>query len=349
MEKTKKNLHLLWTRTNDEESILSGIATTPSIVARMRERMINESEDAYYYDVVDMPLNTLTIDDEEIVFTSSSSDLNVGYSVYTVWLSNDETDPMLVGIATTEKIADQMVQKMEDVFEDSFHYSVTDIVVNEITVDHTDISFGADGCITESQCCILCWNDEYLQQSFASNNLYMSHREAEEELHQILVKRLTEMQIVSDEKEAEALYHEATAATYDDETDALHVSYDGAAIQYGGGYEERYSIVKSINEIKGGNGAMTIQEAIAKARIEAEEPLKKYSVVNVGFLSDSGDEDETQLNIRNSLNTSDGVADLIDLFDSLREELECSSQQGNILYVRVVATSDTEDIFDMDC
>ena len=177
----------------------------------------------------------------------------------------------------------------------------------------------------------------------------MSHKEAEDELHWILVKRLVELRIVSDEREAEAMYHEAATATYDTEKDELHVSNDGATIQYGKECEERYSIVKSINETKGGNGTMTIQEAIAKARIEAEEPLKKYSVVNVGFLSDSGDEDETQLNIRNSLNTSDGVADLIDLFDSLREELECSSQQGNILYVHVVATSDTEDIFDMDC
>lgn len=91
---------------------------------------------------------------------------------------------------------------------------------------------------------------------------------------------------------------------------------------------------------------MNTMSAIEKAKIGGKRPIYKYSVVNVGFINNFGEYDETQLDIYHNLATKQGRQELADLFDSLRIELNCV--MGNICSVYIVASSSNENIFNRD-
>ena len=67
---------------------------------------------------------------------------------------------------------------------------------------------------------------------------------------------------------------------------------------------------------------MTIREIINQGKLETEvDKIKRYSAVNVGFIANSGYEDETQLDVSNNILTEAGTQELEELFGSLAEEL----------------------------
>jgi hypothetical protein len=69
--------------------------------------------------------------------------------------------------------------------------------------------------------------------------------------------------------------------------------------------------------------------------------LKQYSVVNVGFTTTDGREDETQLDVASDLLTPGGLKELLDLFTSLCAELFTAPDR--IEYVNVIATADSQE------
>lgn len=82
---------------------------------------------------------------------------------------------------------------------------------------------------------------------------------------------------------------------------------------------------------------MTIRQIIESGKMEICVPeLRKHSCVNIGFVNKDGNEDETQLNISNDLNSNEGVTELSKLFTSLCEELNAA--RNSVTYVRVIAS-----------
>lgn len=87
---------------------------------------------------------------------------------------------------------------------------------------------------------------------------------------------------------------------------------------------------------------MTITEMIRNKRYTSSvSKIKKYSCVNIGFMNQEHEEDETQLNVSHSLLTDDGIRELSELFASLSKELDTSPD--NVIYVHVAASADTEE------
>ena len=61
--------------------------------------------------------------------------------VWTVWSANDDVETLLVGIATSEEKAYEMIGKLEEEFEDVFEYQVYCMETDKITINDTDIRF----------------------------------------------------------------------------------------------------------------------------------------------------------------------------------------------------------------
>lgn len=61
--------------------------------------------------------------------------------VWTVWASNDETEPLLIGIATTKDKANQMVSKMCGIFEDNYEYHIYCMNTNTLTINDEEVEF----------------------------------------------------------------------------------------------------------------------------------------------------------------------------------------------------------------
>ena len=61
--------------------------------------------------------------------------------LWTVWSTNDDMEPLLVGIATSEEKAYKMREKIKEEFEDAFEVQVCKMPVNTLTIDEKAIHF----------------------------------------------------------------------------------------------------------------------------------------------------------------------------------------------------------------
>lgn len=84
---------------------------------------------------------------------------------------------------------------------------------------------------------------------------------------------------------------------------------------------------------------MTIEELVKTGKMESsiEFPLKRLTVVNVGFLNNDEEEEETQLTLEHSPLTKEGIKEL---FGSLTKEF--NTKANRVTYIHIVATAQTE-------
>lgn len=90
---------------------------------------------------------------------------------------------------------------------------------------------------------------------------------------------------------------------------------------------------------------MTIEELVKTGKMESsiEFPLKRLTVVNVGFLNNDEEEEETQLTLEHSPLTKEGIKELKELkelFGSLTKEF--NTKANRVTYIHIVATAQTE-------
>lgn len=87
---------------------------------------------------------------------------------------------------------------------------------------------------------------------------------------------------------------------------------------------------------------MTIEELAKTGKMESsiEFPLKRLTVVNVGFLNNDEEEEETQLTLEHSPLTKEGIKELKELFGSLTKEF--NTKANRVTYIHIVATAQTE-------
>lgn len=90
---------------------------------------------------------------------------------------------------------------------------------------------------------IISWNDEWLQQSIVVSGLSLS--DAKKKLRETTLERLVQLDIAETSEEAEKMYEEAEKSTAGKWETTLSIGDDTVSILYGGGYEERISIVKN--------------------------------------------------------------------------------------------------------
>lgn len=88
---------------------------------------------------------------------------------------------------------------------------------------------------------VISWNDEWLQQSVVASGLSLS--DAKNKLRETTLERLVQLDIAETSEEAEKMYEEAEKSTGDKWEQILSIGDDTVSILYGGGYEERISIV----------------------------------------------------------------------------------------------------------
>lgn len=84
---------------------------------------------------------------------------------------------------------------------------------------------------------------------------------------------------------------------------------------------------------------MRIRPLLDKAIVGQD--IRQYSAVNIGYADQDGKNQETQLNVSQSLNTEDGKKELEELFSSLCEEF--GTTEDSINYVEIAATDDSEE------
>lgn len=85
---------------------------------------------------------------------------------------------------------------------------------------------------------------------------------------------------------------------------------------------------------------MTLKELFKQGKLQLEVgPIKKYSAVDIDFLTNDGVEDEIQLNVENNILTKAGEEELEELFASLTKEF--NTQSDLVLSCTVVATANT--------
>lgn len=85
---------------------------------------------------------------------------------------------------------------------------------------------------------------------------------------------------------------------------------------------------------------MTLKELFKQGKLQLEVgPIKKYSAVDIDFLTNDGVEDEIQLNVENNILTKVGEEELEELFASLTKEFNTRSDL--VLSCTVVATANT--------
>lgn len=86
---------------------------------------------------------------------------------------------------------------------------------------------------------------------------------------------------------------------------------------------------------------MTIREIINQGKLETEvDKIKRYSAVNVGYITNYGREDETQLDVSSNILTDAGIQELEELFGSLAEEL--ATRKNKVTHLVVVASAGTK-------
>ena len=61
-------------------------------------------------------------------------------TVYLIWLMNDDTEPMLVGVADTMAKAILMQNKLQETF-DMCEYDIQEFKRNTVTIDDVDYTF----------------------------------------------------------------------------------------------------------------------------------------------------------------------------------------------------------------
>lgn len=85
---------------------------------------------------------------------------------------------------------------------------------------------------------------------------------------------------------------------------------------------------------------MTIKQLIKQRKLVSEvNTLSFCSVINVGFLTLDGKEDEVQLDIENHIGTRAGAEELSELFKSLTKEL--NTKVSNVIYCTIVESAPT--------
>lgn len=85
---------------------------------------------------------------------------------------------------------------------------------------------------------------------------------------------------------------------------------------------------------------MTIKQLIKQGKLVSEvNTISFCSVINVGFLTLDGREDEVQLDIENHIGTRAGVEELSKLFKSLTKEL--NTKVSNVIYCTIVGSAPT--------
>ena len=85
---------------------------------------------------------------------------------------------------------------------------------------------------------------------------------------------------------------------------------------------------------------MTIKQLIKQGKLVSEvNTLSFCSVVNVGFLTLDGREDEVQLDVENHIGTRAGAEELSELFKSLTKEL--NTKVSNVIYCTIVGSAST--------
>lgn len=86
---------------------------------------------------------------------------------------------------------------------------------------------------------------------------------------------------------------------------------------------------------------MTIKEICRSGKLVAEVlPVKNYSAVNIRFMTMSGCEDETQLDLSKSPLTKSGEEELSELWESLCKEF--NAKRDSVLSVVIVASADSK-------
>lgn len=90
------------------------------------------------------------------------------------------------------------------------------------------------------------------------------------------------------------------------------------------------------------NQTMTIEELIKTGKMESriEFPLKRYVVVNIGFMNNEEIEEETQLTLKHDPLTNEGIKELKELFASLADEFD--TKTNRVTYIHIVATAQTD-------
>lgn len=90
------------------------------------------------------------------------------------------------------------------------------------------------------------------------------------------------------------------------------------------------------------NQTMTIEDLIKAGKMESsvEFPLKRYVVVNIGFMNNEDVEEETQLTLKHNPLTKEGIKELKELFGSLTKEF--NTKANRVTYIHIVATAQTE-------
>ena len=71
-------------------------------------------------------------------FKNESNDIA---KVYLVQMYCDDTGEAIAGYATTEEKANEMVEKLEEVFEDAFEYEVIPVEANMLFIDGEEFNF----------------------------------------------------------------------------------------------------------------------------------------------------------------------------------------------------------------
>ncbi len=85
---------------------------------------------------------------------------------------------------------------------------------------------------------------------------------------------------------------------------------------------------------------MTIKQAVKKSKLKFGCSYYPYIVVNVGFLDNDGNPDETQLNLEcHTGKDEDFINQLDTLFTSLVEEF--NTKRNFVTYVKIIASAHT--------
>lgn len=83
---------------------------------------------------------------------------------------------------------------------------------------------------------------------------------------------------------------------------------------------------------------MTIREILKKGKFQKEVvKIQRFSAINIGFLTNDGQEDETQLDVEHNILTKAGLNELEALFNSMTEEF--NTRKDRVLYCVVVASA----------
>ena len=86
---------------------------------------------------------------------------------------------------------------------------------------------------------------------------------------------------------------------------------------------------------------MTLKELFNQGKLQLEVGfVKKYSAIDIDFLTNNGTKDQTQLNVENNILTKAGKEELEELFASLTREF--NTRNNLVLSCTVVATAETK-------